>query len=327
MADTNFVDGTSTVPGTPLIAAWHNDVNTATYDRLTAVAGTNTITATGPSSMTAYTAGQNFYLVPANTNTGGVTLNINAFGAKAVTKYGTTPLVAGDMVAGTMYEVSYDGTQFQLINPSTFNTTQSVPAANITGQVAIANGGTGVATLTDLITLVGGATTGDFKLVMRASAPAGWVAGDGGTIGNVGSGATRANVDTLALFTAWWTEYSDAQLPILTSAGGASTRGASAAADWAALKRLTVFDVRGRFPRAAGTINSVTIVNGTKYADTIRDHTHVLNVWNAGSGAGGAPLSSNNTSPAGAQTTSGISGGGGTETAGVSIGMLGCFKL
>ncbi len=90
MADTNFVDGTSTVPGTPLVAAWHNDVNTATYDRLTAVAGTNTITATGPSSMTAYAAGQNFYLIPAITNTSAVTLNVSSLGAKAVTKNGTT---------------------------------------------------------------------------------------------------------------------------------------------------------------------------------------------------------------------------------------------
>ncbi|AMM22983.1 hypothetical protein [Variovorax sp. PAMC 28711] len=50
------------------------------------------------------------------------------------------------------------------------------------------------------------ATTGDFKLVMRAAAPAGWVAANGGTIGNIGSGATRANVDTLDLYTAWWAE-------------------------------------------------------------------------------------------------------------------------
>lgn len=123
--------------------------------------------------------------------------------------------------------------------------------------VPVANGGSGVTTLADLIALVGGATTGDFKHAMRASAPTGWITASGATtIGNVGSGATRANVDTLALFTLWWTNFNDALCPILTSAGGASTRGASAAADWAALKRLTVFDASDRVMRVPGGIQA-----------------------------------------------------------------------
>jgi hypothetical protein len=36
---------------------------------------------------------------------------------KAITKFGTTPLVAGDMVSGQMCVVVYDGTRFQLLNP------------------------------------------------------------------------------------------------------------------------------------------------------------------------------------------------------------------
>lgn len=175
-------------------------------------------------------------------------------------------------------------------------------------------------------TASGNAPTGMFATFMRASAPAGWVAGDGSTIGNVGSGATRANADTFALFTAWWTDYSNAQLPILTSAGGASTRGASAAADWAALKRLTVFDVRGRFARSAGTINSTTFIAGTAYADTLRSHTHTFLAPNqtgapATFGGGGAPVD-----PANLQTSA-MNPAGATETAPVSIAMLGCFKL
>jgi hypothetical protein len=173
----------------------------------------------------------------------------------------------------------------------------------------------------------GNAPTGMFATFMRASAPAGWVAGDGTTIGNVGSGATRANIDTLALFTAWWTDYSNAQLPIFTSAGGASTRGASAAADWAALKRLTVFDVRGRFARSAGTINSVTTVNGTSYGDTLRDHTHTT-ASTSGPSTGGTTglIITTSGAPQGGFTSSGASGGG-LETSPASVGMLGCFKL
>jgi len=114
--------------------------------------------------------------------------------------------------------------------------------------------------------------TGDFKFAMRKSAPAGWVAANGSTIGKAGSGATLAGDAALALFTLWWADYTDAQLPMLTSAGAASTRGASAAADWAANKRLTVFDMvtAGHFPRPAGP----GVVNGTKYGDAMQGHGH-----------------------------------------------------
>ncbi len=167
----------------------------------------------------------------------------------------------------------------------------------------------------------GSVPTAAFQQFMLTTAPAGWVAGDGNTIGNVGSGATLASVSTLALFTAWWTAYTNTQLPILTSAGGASTRGASAAADWAALKRLTVFDVRGRFARNAGTINGGTFVNGTTYADTFRAHTHTIVQTATFASPGSAEFNPGGTGSQQSGSTGGI------ETAPVSIGMLGCFKL
>lgn len=80
-----------------------------------------------------------------------------------------------------------------------------------------------------------------------SSAPTGYVLASGATIGNASSGATeRANADTEDLFTLYWTDYSDTLLPIYDSGGGASTRGASAAADFAANKRLSIPDLRGR---------------------------------------------------------------------------------
>lgn len=80
-----------------------------------------------------------------------------------------------------------------------------------------------------------------------SAAPTGWVLASGRTIGNASSGATeRANVDTEALFTLLWNSIGQTELPIQTSAGGASTRGASAAADFAADKRLPLPDMRGR---------------------------------------------------------------------------------
>jgi hypothetical protein len=82
---------------------------------LTSVSGVDTITATAAASMSAYATGQKFHFIAAGANTGAVTLNINSIGAKAVTKYGTTALVSGDLVSGATYCIIYDGTRFQIV--------------------------------------------------------------------------------------------------------------------------------------------------------------------------------------------------------------------
>lgn len=80
----------------------------------------------------------------------------------------------------------------------------------------------------------------------ESAVPSGWILA-WGTIGSASSGASnRANADTQSLFNRLWADFSDANLPVLTSAGGASTRGSSAAVDWAANKRISVPDKRGR---------------------------------------------------------------------------------
>ncbi len=79
------------------------------------------------------------------------------------------------------------------------------------------------------------------------TAPTGWLLCSGGTIGSASSGGTlRANADTETLYALLWDSWSNTELPIQTSGGVASTRGANAAADFAANKRLPVPDVRGR---------------------------------------------------------------------------------
>lgn len=84
---------------------------------LTSVSGTDTITAS-LTGLAAYVTGLTFRFVPANTNTGAVTLNVNGLGAIAVTKQGALALSAGDIVSGAAAELLYDGTQFQLLNPA-----------------------------------------------------------------------------------------------------------------------------------------------------------------------------------------------------------------
>lgn len=123
-------------PGTVIDSPWLNDVNTATYATLT-VSGTNTLTATGPSSMTSYAVGQRFFFLPAANNTSNVTININGLGARAITKLGNILLVAQDLLIGTMAEIVYDGLGFQLLDPQTVNLTQIIP---------VTNGGTGATT-------------------------------------------------------------------------------------------------------------------------------------------------------------------------------------
>lgn len=216
-------------------------------------------------------------------------------------------------LATTAFVTTADNLKAPLASPNLTGvpTAPTAPVGTATTQIATTEFVASVAT-----------PTGMFATFMLTSAPTGWVAGDGSTIGNVGSGATRANVDTLALFTAWWNAYTNTQLPILTSAGGASTRGASAAADWAALKRLTVFDVRGRFARSAGTINSLTFVNGTKYADMFRSHNHGIGGNEVFGTAGTFSYYQGQNRDTGLSETV-----GGGETAPVSLVMLGCFKL
>jgi hypothetical protein len=75
-----------------------------------------------------------------------------------------------------------------------------------------------------------------------------WLWMDDRTIGDASSnGTSRANADTYDLFVHLWTNFDNTASPIYTSAGAGSTRGASAAADWAAHKAVTIAPInRGR---------------------------------------------------------------------------------
>jgi len=95
------------------------------YGTFLTVSGTNTITATVSPSLTAYSAGQMFGFVAANTNTGATTINISGLGAKSI----VTPLGAlnaNDIQSGYFYIIYYDGTNFQLLGISTLLTNLTV---------------------------------------------------------------------------------------------------------------------------------------------------------------------------------------------------------
>jgi hypothetical protein len=96
-------------------------------------AGTDTITGTTSPALTAYATGNQFSFLVANTNTGAVTINVDGLGAKAITRTGTTALVAGDMVAGQAVEIIYDGTRFQLVNGNSFTNLKVSGTLGVTG--------------------------------------------------------------------------------------------------------------------------------------------------------------------------------------------------
>lgn len=113
--------------------------------------------------------------------------------------------------------------------------------------------------------------TGDFLWNPVSGVRSGWVRANGRTIGNVSSGGTeRANADTEDLFTYLWNNFSDTICPV---SGG---RGGSAAADFAASKRIGTVDMRGRGPfglddmgnSAAGIISGGTTAGASGGSST-----------------------------------------------------------
>jgi hypothetical protein len=65
-----------------------------------------------------------------NPNTGASTINVSALTVKNITKFGTVPLVAGDIRSGALYILEWDGTEWQLMNPST----PTIGSSNVTAQ-------------------------------------------------------------------------------------------------------------------------------------------------------------------------------------------------
>lgn len=173
-------------------------------------------------------------------------------------------------------------------------------------------------------------STGDVKWRPINTTLAGWVRINGRTIGSATSGASeRANADTQTLYEYIWNNFSDTLAPVLTG------RGASAAADFAANKQITLLDMRGRSPfgvddmgaSSAGRLTGTTFAQGdaitgggagganthTLATAELPSHDHGGSTGNAGShfhllvanAASDTPLSSNPTQQIATQSTGG----------------------
>src|SRR5207248_5789711 len=94
--------------------------------------------------------GSRFYFVATHANTTASTLAVNGGSAKAIKKNVSTALVTGDILLNGLVEVVYDGTNFQMLGPGT---------TNISLPLSVANGGTGLGTLTAHAVLLGAGTS------------------------------------------------------------------------------------------------------------------------------------------------------------------------
>lgn len=145
----------------------------------------------------------------------------------------------------------------------------------------------------------------------EADVPSGWILSDGRTIGDGSSGATnRANADCEALFTRYWNRYTNTECPV--PAG----RGASAAADWAAHKTITVPDRRGRVDAGkdnmGGTAANLLTTAGSGIVGTTLGASGGVQSVTLTSAQSGLPSHSHSAGSLTAAATSG--GGGGSAT-------------
>jgi hypothetical protein len=195
----------------------------------------------------------------------------------------------------------------ELIKAADFNTTISDIAAALTNCVTKDNQSTtpaltvGTLTATTAANLpanatVGGQpaltrryTTGEVILSISSTAPTGTVAMNGTTIGSAISGATgRANSDTQALFELIWTSSDNTLSPIQDASGAPTTRGASAAADFAANKRMPVPAPQDGDALLMAISSSVI----SRSAGEVLSHTHTATAANSGIHNHGVPSGS-----------------------------------
>lgn len=152
----------------------------------------------------AYEANMQITYLAPAASTGAVTVNVDGLGAKGL-KYMGQDLVAGDLLLNDPVRAFYNGTYFEIVSP---------------------------------VRVSGTSQTGDIIASFTASPRTGWLFLNGDTIGSTSSGATKAGAQYEALFLHLWGALANAQAAV---SGG---RGASAAADWAANKTLTIPDSR-----------------------------------------------------------------------------------
>jgi len=101
----------------------------------------NAYTLAPATQLAAYSPRMLVVFAPLATNTGECTLNISGLGAKPVVSVSNAPLRAGDLAAGRIYTVFWDGTKFRLDSITQNYVDQLVISASVPGVDDPANAG------------------------------------------------------------------------------------------------------------------------------------------------------------------------------------------
>lgn len=128
----------ATAPYFPTLPQVPLTVQNGAWTYAAAAGSANALTATLSPIPTALVAGMCIAVKVATTNTGASTVNVNGLGAKAIVNARGGPLVGGELLAGRLVTLEYDGTAFQITSIVASN--RQVLTANATFYVNASTG-------------------------------------------------------------------------------------------------------------------------------------------------------------------------------------------
>jgi hypothetical protein len=202
MGKTVFQDGNLLLklPGTRVLASWLNKVfahrhdgrdedGSAPLDFAVDTGAVNALVVAMPLPFEEQTVGFPFQVKVAAVNTGPVTLALDTFAAAPVKKLGGLDLAAGDLQAGQIVQLAWDGAAYQLLS---YNSQPLSDAQTLQGQTAAALAPPGAVVPFAMPTIPAGWLACDGRAVLRDQYSAlydaigtTWGAGDNNTTFNL----------------------------------------------------------------------------------------------------------------------------------------------
>lgn len=185
-------------------------------------------------TITNYSDGVRVSFIPQNTNTGASTVNVAGIGIKNIVMPDETTPITASIRAGEYISMFYDGVNFRIIGEKHS---------------------------------IAGGFTGETRYGFFATAPAGWLLYEDGSIGSSASAATLlASQDTQTLYEIIYSLTTDAEAPV---SGG---RTGNAENDFNANKTLTLPKNAGRVPGSAGAGVGLTT---RSVGEAVGEETHL----------------------------------------------------